>query len=608
MTRQNNKGFSLIDVVIAVAILSILLAPILRQIVQTHKTSAQSKERQYVLDNAEYVMNYFQSVNMRDLATKTDAINMNENNVKVSYSYTEDLDPSDSDDDTKFQCTLYDEEGNTTGVTLTYNVKVYQLEDAKLGRDNNEYDRKVVISDLANKIMAQEDPSDTSKSYRVNYSVADAKKANLETKGFVEMNDGSFVKYTTKEFDGHSFDLISAIVVKNKANDNYVDPNEQPIGSIQDLDKDKVALIQGSASDFDKAAESDFFAAMMTNYKTVNTAGYQNAIENPNFTFSGMVGSARPEKFTVVSVTKSPTKDEKNNLDYYLVECGVFYTYTYSLGTSETFTSKLYYPVYSRRFYTTTAPDVYLIYEPFVTNSDVDSMFMYAHKDFIVTHNDSHTDGSDGKHASKLYLYKPDTDQLHADYARYITDPSKIFGTNQRTMMKDERVFYTPVGANAYGAVDIHVIQSKTGATNPMHVVTNITCNETAGNKFMSLTPKRYYDATRDNIDECVQSILSGKALESAGNVFSVTSEAADYANAKEAAKQLGYAGTDCVAYTGNPGDGIYSDENAATPDLIYMVPDDTDETGRLYTVTLTLTNKEDGSVTMYTGSKGADH
>ena len=38
------------------------------------------------------------------------------------------------------------------------------------------------------------------------------------------------------------------------------------------------------------------------------------------------------------------------------------------------------------------------------------------------------------------------------------------------------------------------------------------------------------------------------------------------------------------------------------------MVPDDTDETGRLYTVTLTLTNKEDGSVTMYTGSKGADH
>ena len=198
MTRQNNKGFSLIDVVIAVAILSILLAPILRQIVQTHKTSAQSKERQYVLDNAEYVMNYFQSVNMRDLATKTDAINMNENNVKVSYSYTEDLDPSDSDDDTKFDCTLYDEEGNSTGVTLTYNVKVYQLEDAKLGRDDNEYDIKVVISDLANKIMAQEDPSDTSKSYRVNYSVADAKKANLETKGFVEMNDGSFVKYTTK--------------------------------------------------------------------------------------------------------------------------------------------------------------------------------------------------------------------------------------------------------------------------------------------------------------------------------------------------------------------------------------------------------------------------
>ena len=605
MTRQNNKGFSLIDVVIAVAILSILLAPILRQIVQTHKTSAQSKERQYVLDNAEYVMNYFQSVNMRDLATKTDAINMNENNVKVSYSYTEDLDPSDSDDDTKFDCTLYDEEGNSTGVTLTYNVKVYQLEDAKLGRDDNEYDRKVVISDLANKIMAQEDPLDSSKSYRVNYSVADAKKANLETKGFVEMNDGSFVKYTTKSFDGHNFDLISAIVVKNKANDNYIDPNEQPIGSIQDLDKDKVALIQGSASDFDKAAESDFFAAMMTNYKTVNTAGYQNAIENPNFSFSGMVGDARPEKYTVVSVTKSPTKDEDNNLDYYLVQCGVYYTYTYSLGTSETFTSKLYYPVYSRRFFTKTAPDVYLIYEPFVTNSSVEpGQFMYATKDFIVTYNDANTDGSDGKHASKLYLYRPDLDQLHVDYQN--VGASVFNGT--RTMMKDERVFYTPVGNSNYDAVDIHIIQAKSGSANPMHVVTNITCNETAGNKFMSLTPKRYYDATKDDIDHVVQSTLSGKALESAGNVFSVTSDANELANAKQAVKQLGFAGADCAVYTGNPGDGIYSDENAATPDLIYMVPDDTDETGRLYTVTLTLTNKEDGSVTMYTGSKGADH
>ena len=87
---------------------------------------------------------------------------------------------------------------------------------------------------------------------------------------------------------------------------------------------------------------------------------------------------------------------------------------------------------------------------------------MYATKDFIVTYNDANTDGSDGKHASKLYLYRPDLDQLHVDYQN--VGASVFNGT--RTMMKDERVFYTPVGDSNYNAVDIHVIQARTGSAN----------------------------------------------------------------------------------------------------------------------------------------------
>ena len=61
MTKRNNKGFSIVDSIIAVAVLTILITPILYQVIHTMNTSRQAKERQYVLDNAQYVMTFFQS-------------------------------------------------------------------------------------------------------------------------------------------------------------------------------------------------------------------------------------------------------------------------------------------------------------------------------------------------------------------------------------------------------------------------------------------------------------------------------------------------------------------------------------------------------------------
>ena len=60
MVRKNNKGFSLIEVIVAVAILTLLMAPIIQQVIQTLNTSAQAKERQYAVENAEYILNYIQ--------------------------------------------------------------------------------------------------------------------------------------------------------------------------------------------------------------------------------------------------------------------------------------------------------------------------------------------------------------------------------------------------------------------------------------------------------------------------------------------------------------------------------------------------------------------
>jgi prepilin-type N-terminal cleavage/methylation domain-containing protein len=51
---MKNKGFSLIEVIVAVAILTLLMAPILVQVSKTLSNSAAAKERQYAVENAEF--------------------------------------------------------------------------------------------------------------------------------------------------------------------------------------------------------------------------------------------------------------------------------------------------------------------------------------------------------------------------------------------------------------------------------------------------------------------------------------------------------------------------------------------------------------------------
>lgn len=67
MKRNNNKGFSLIEVVIALAILILLITPIIHTITQTLYTSAKSKEKQSVAENARYILEYAQKTDYKDI-------------------------------------------------------------------------------------------------------------------------------------------------------------------------------------------------------------------------------------------------------------------------------------------------------------------------------------------------------------------------------------------------------------------------------------------------------------------------------------------------------------------------------------------------------------
>ena len=70
MAKTNNKGFSLIEIIIAVAILSILLTPIIKQFANSLETSRKAKALQEANETAVREVEEFQSFSKEELDKK----------------------------------------------------------------------------------------------------------------------------------------------------------------------------------------------------------------------------------------------------------------------------------------------------------------------------------------------------------------------------------------------------------------------------------------------------------------------------------------------------------------------------------------------------------
>lgn len=448
MTKRNNKGFSIVDSIIAVAVLTILITPILYQVIHTMNTSRQAKERQYVLDNAQYVMTFFQSTKDEGLY-KVDPVD------PTLAVVEDDLSSSDSKIDVlqrasqEVPCNLHLLKKNASNVfvaevvddhdldlndpdhdtaTLKYGVDCYLLSAVPLGKNGNTYERTVVVDDLSSKIINIKD-ADGSIKYDIAYDVdSESNEYGLDSSdvqrfiddGWTLTNEGSLVKYLDITIGSEVYSVIQdAIVVEHgkyyREDDTiidtrYSDPNSMEMSFMQNLDADKVALIQGNAASFDRQAEKDFFNVKMNYLKVENPEQY-NQILTTKTGETGFNGTDSAKKATRISIKKTTDFSGK---ECYQVDCDVFYYDSFSLTPGINHSETLNYNVYSKKFYTTNkSPDIYFIYEPFVTNSsDTEPDFRYAATDTIVVYNDAESRNS------KLYVIKPEWDQLSVKYDR----------------------------------------------------------------------------------------------------------------------------------------------------------------------------------------------
>lgn len=452
MAKNKNKGFTLIEIMIAIAILSILLVPIMKQFAQTLDTSRRAKELQYLNENAGYILELSQRENLAKVAIATHSDAAKEaDNIKLKSTPTENTIP----------CQVYNIDGSEVagaGGTVTYKATRYELNDAELGIKNNVYERTVITDDLSAKLASV---NASGNGYKVAYGLTDADLANFPS-GFELTNEGSIVRYNSEGFV-NGVACYSTATVKN--------PNDTNLGNMQDLDATKVAIIPGTAQSFDAQADSQFFSITMDRLKREDYDSWVQAMmhESSDSVLNTIDYDNAIQKLTKIYVDKNDNGTPSDDTDdYYIIKADVYYKNTYQFdinGGSSSVSDEavLSYNVFSQKFYTDRCPDIYFEYQPYTTSYVYGAApsVRYAENDDIMIDNyaiNPDSDGDGNPDLVKLYLYKPTADQRNT--ASGITDNNHAYYVSNASTNKVKINLYR---ANSKGhPVDIYTNLYKT--------------------------------------------------------------------------------------------------------------------------------------------------
>lgn len=419
MAKNKNKGFSVIEIVIAIAILTLLLTPIVNQLAQTMSTNRKAKEQQYAVENGQYVMEYFQN-NSFDVLKDT---GLTTNSVYPTAPVTK----------SDYTCDIYTINGTPLYINnVSYSVHRYTLNQVELGSRNTKYDRSVVMDDLALQIMST--PMSHSLispdllSWRVQHDYTAAERQIVENAGFVMAEDGSYVRMET-DVDGNEY--VSAVICKpigKFADTGISNPNEINLGNMHDLDSSKVAMITGNATNFDIQAEKELYARAMDRLKEADFARWEIEIASTSEDHSYLLNFGYITGLKKLTEIKIEEKSDATG-DYYMVNVNVCYENSYLASDND----KLQYNVYSQKFYYDNTkphkcPDVYFEYQPFAT-SYKNGEVLYSDEEYVLI--DNKVEGA------KIYLYKPKWDMAH----RYMY-PTGSYG-DEDLIMKSADIFYT---------------------------------------------------------------------------------------------------------------------------------------------------------------------
>lgn len=568
MAKTNNKGFTLIEIVIAVAILSILLTPILKQIANTLETSRKAKALQQANETAVYEMEEFQTVTKEELDDKY----------------------GDPTVHTDMVVRLLDTDGTEITSTLKYSAYEYKLDDRKIGAKQDVYSNVVVLDDLSNKIRAYGGESAT-KHYKVAYNLTDADLGKFGT-GFTLTNEGSIVEYNDAGF-------VTAIVCTDKnANGtpvSYVEnPNEVNLGNMHNLDKNAVALVMGGTSSFDSEAFSALFSKAMDHLRELDYESWQQALLNVDnesiLSQDSMNNSKR-----LIKIYADKAVDSTTGKDCYIVKVDVYYDYNYSLvvkGEKKSdFHDMVSFTVFSQKFFTKEPPEIYFEYQPYCISGANSKNAIYQTNDYILF--DNYVD------ECKVYLYKPYKDQQN--YDANIDNYYKMVDTDGDGTPDSKEEYYTYYTDKAKTQkVKIHLASKNSNTALSL---------DSDGNVLDTDAMDRVYVFTNLDVNGYEEGSADAQFVSDAfGGTFDYVKGEKESRSSVEdamAAKYLKYELGQ--KYTTNIKQSDGSVTNGSMK-VLYTLSEDTREAERLYTVTVKLTpDKENLNTVRLSGAKGAN-
>jgi prepilin-type N-terminal cleavage/methylation domain-containing protein len=132
--RLNNKGFSLVEIIIAVAVFAILVYPISTAIVTAAKTRSTSTKKQYAVEEAEEIMENFKTADL------SGDVNLPDDNGTTGYAFTKGASTTQS---------LKLPDGTSTEYTTT----TYTCNDISLGTKYEKYNCEVEVNDAAYQVL-----------------------------------------------------------------------------------------------------------------------------------------------------------------------------------------------------------------------------------------------------------------------------------------------------------------------------------------------------------------------------------------------------------------------------------------------------------------------
>ena len=138
MAKNNNKGFSLIEVIIAVAVFAILIAPLTAQLISAINVNTKSTKKQYAIEKAEEIMESFKTANMKE-----SAISIPDGNSTGNYEFG-------LDDSQTQTYTLPESAG-----TVDYHINTYSCSGISLGGEYEKYDCTVTVNDIAHAVATK---------------------------------------------------------------------------------------------------------------------------------------------------------------------------------------------------------------------------------------------------------------------------------------------------------------------------------------------------------------------------------------------------------------------------------------------------------------------